>query len=224
MIEKLSEKSQQYYEAPRREIVPFIPNNARRILEVGCGDGCFGAELKRARTSQGIEIDITGIELNPVHAEKAKDRLDRVLNANIEHDNLGLADHSFDLVICNDVLEHLVSPWQVLKSLRSLLVPGGSLVASIPNVRYWGVLKDLLIHGDWRYREDGVLDQTHLRFFTRASIARMFNETNFSEIEITGINSHVRGGKFTLLRLLTGGRLDDIQFMQFAVVAKKPKE
>lgn len=87
-----------------------------------------------------------------------------------------------------------------------------------------GVLKDLLIHGDWRYREDGVLDQTHLRFFTRASIARMFNETNFSEIEITGINSHVRGGKFTLLSLLTGGRLDDIQFMQFAVVAKKPKE
>lgn len=76
--------------------------------------------------------------------------------------------------------------------------------------------------GDWRYEGEGVLDATHLRFFTRRSIGRMFEEAGYEIIRLEGINIQVRGWKFELLRLLTAGRLDDIKYWQFAVVARRP--
>jgi 2-polyprenyl-3-methyl-5-hydroxy-6-metoxy-1,4-benzoquinol methylase len=90
--------------------------------------------------------------------------------ANLDKDELDLPEEAFDCIVCNDVLEHLITPWQVLGKLAILLKPGGHFVASIPNVQYWGVLKDLVFEGDWRYADEGVLDVTHLRFFTRRSI------------------------------------------------------
>lgn len=217
----LIEKPAHYYNAPRREMLPFIPNDARRILEIGCGEGRFGAELKRVRAETGITLDVTGVELDGERAEVAKSNLDRVIVANVERDTLGLPIGSFDCIVCNDVLEHLVSPSRVLENLKDLLTPGGCLVASIPNVRYWGVLKGLLVEGDWRYADEGVLDVTHLRFFTRRSIARMFDESGYKCETLVGLNSRVRGWKFDVLRIMSGGRLNDIQFLQFAVIARR---
>lgn len=217
----LIEKPEHYYNAPRREMLPFIPNDTRRVLEIGCGEGRFGAELKRIRAESGITLDVTGVELDGERAEVAKSNLDHVIVADVERDELGLSSGSFDCIVCNDVLEHLVSPSHVLENLRALLTPGGCLVASIPNVRYWGVLKDLLFNEDWRYADEGVLDVTHLRFFTRRSIARMFVESGYECEILAGLNSRVRGWKFDTLRMLSGGRLNDIQFLQFAVVARR---
>jgi 2-polyprenyl-3-methyl-5-hydroxy-6-metoxy-1,4-benzoquinol methylase len=217
----LIKKPAHYYNAPRREMLPFIPMEAGRILEIGCGEGRFGAELKRVRSEMGITHDVTGVELDSERAKVAIANLNRVIVANVEQDELGLTPESFDCIVCNDVLEHLVSPWRVLESLKGLLAPGGCLVASIPNVRYWGVLKDLLLEGEWRYADEGVLDATHLRFFTRRSIARMFEESGYKCETLDGINSRVRGWKFDILRMVSGGRLNDIQFLQFVVVARR---
>lgn len=219
-MSELIEKPAHYYNAPRREMLAFVPNNVHRVLEIGCGEGRFGAELKRVRMEVGVALEVTGVELDGERAKVAEANLDRVIVADVERDELGLPEASFDCIVCNDVLEHLISPSRALANLRRLLVPGGYLVASIPNVRYWGVLKGLLVEGDWRYADEGVLDVTHLRFFTRRSIARMLEECGYDCEMLTGINSHVRGWKFNILRVMSGGRLNDIQFLQFAVIAR----
>jgi 2-polyprenyl-3-methyl-5-hydroxy-6-metoxy-1,4-benzoquinol methylase len=203
-------------------MLAFVPRDVRRVLEVGCGEGRFGAKLKRERAELGIDLHVTGIEIDRERAAVAASQLDHVIVANLDQDKLDLPAAAFDCVVCNDVLEHLVTPWHVLKTLATLLRPGGYVVASIPNVQYWGVLKGLIFNGDWRYEDEGVLDVTHLRFFTRRSIKRMFEEAGFESVELTGINSHVRGWKFDLLRYLSGGRMNDIQYLQFAVVARRP--
>lgn len=219
-------KPAHYYNAPRKEMIPLIPRHAKTVLELGCGDGCFGAALKHsfaASESQGA-LHITGIEVDEVCAERARFNIDRVLVANLDDVQFEFQDESFDCIVCNDVLEHLRNPWEILKHVLPFLSNNGCVVASIPNVRYWGVLKNLLFDGDWRYTGEGVLDITHLRFFTKHSIQRMFEEAGFDEIKIIGINSLVRGWKFDLLRMISLGRLDDIQYLQYAVVARKNKE
>ncbi len=219
---EIIEKPQHYYRAPRQEMLPYIPASARRILEIGCGEGGFSAELKRSRAAQGIEMEVMGVELMADRAAIAATRLDRVFAANIERDKLDLQTQSYDCIVCNDVLEHLVSPWDTLRSLATFLKPGGHIVASIPNVRFWGVVKGLVFDGDWRYEGEGVLDATHLRFFTRRSIRRLFEELGFSVISLDGINVRVSGWKFELVRAASAGRLNDMKYWQFAVVAKWP--
>lgn len=220
-MQAVTKKPDHYYRLPRREMLQYVPSDARRILEIGCGDGLFGHALKRNRASSGVEIEVTGIEIVAERAAVAASHLDKVLVADVERDELELPSSYYDCIVLNDVLEHLVSPWQALTRLATYLRGGGYVVASIPNVRYWGVIKGLVIDGDWRYEGDGVLDVTHLRFFTRRSIGRMFEECDYEVINITGINPMVRGWKFELLRLLSGGALNDIRYWQFAVVAKK---
>jgi 2-polyprenyl-3-methyl-5-hydroxy-6-metoxy-1,4-benzoquinol methylase len=75
----------------------------------------------------------------------------------------------FDLILCLDVLEHMVDPWPCVEALRTRLALGGKLIISVPNVRCLKVLVPLGFQGRWSYRMDGILDRTHLRFFTRES-------------------------------------------------------
>jgi 2-polyprenyl-3-methyl-5-hydroxy-6-metoxy-1,4-benzoquinol methylase len=215
------EKPAHYFNAPRREMLQYIPSNAKKILEIGCGEGYFSAELKRLHAEKGNKLEITAVEIDKERAQIAKQRLDSVICADIEEENLNLANSSFDCIICNDVLEHLVSPWNTLKKLRPLLKPNGVVVASIPNVRYWGVVKDLTFLGEWKYAEEGVLDVTHLRFFTKNSIKSLFIDSGYNLQSIDGINSFVSGWKFELLNKLTRNRFEDLQYLQFAVIAKQ---
>lgn len=144
-----------YYKAPRREMLAFVPDNARQVLEIGCGEGGFSAELKRVREESGISVNVTGVELVADRAAVAGTRLDRIIVANVEQDTLDLTPASFDCIICNDVLEHLVSPWDLIKKLETYLRPGGFFVCSIPNVRYWGVIKGLVSMGTGATRAKG---------------------------------------------------------------------
>jgi len=131
---------------------------------------------------------------------------------------------SFDAVIFNDVLEHLLDPRAAIAYAKTLLSPSGVIVASIPNVRYFPVLWDLIVHGDWNYQDCGILDRTHLRFFTRKSIALLFLESGFLIESLQGINRGRRPKKGALLRLInliTAGALSDAYYLQFAIVARK---
>jgi len=124
------------------------------------------------------------------------------------------------VIVFNDSLEHLIDPFLFLEKIKHKLKPGGSVVISIPNVRHFRNLYQLIFKKQWRYVDSGILDRTHLRFFTCESIRDMFEEAGFSIVQRKGIHG-TRKRKVRILALLSFCFLSDIRFLQFAVVARK---
>jgi tetratricopeptide (TPR) repeat protein len=122
---------------------------------------------------------VAGIELNANAANAAKDVLDDVVHGDIEKITLPYSDNSFDCILFADVLEHLINPLSALIKVRRLLKKGGTVVASIPNVQFHGVIHQL-IEGNWTYEKEGILDETHLRFFTYKEIEKIFSQAGYS--------------------------------------------
>ena len=148
----------------------------KRVLDVGCGF---------ATTSQHIQKlgnDVTGIESSDVACDVAATRIGRVIRGDLAHAEMG--DERFDVIIFADVLEHLPWPVGVLRSYLQWLAPGGSVIISLPNVGLWSVRLAHLV-GRWEYEETGVLDRTHLRFFTRRSARWMIGEAGLSVVSTT---------------------------------------
>lgn len=140
----------------------------KRVLDVGCATGYLARELgNRGCAVSGVEVDTEA-------AEEARPYLDRVVVADL--DNSRLTEHfeagSFDVVIFADVLEHLVDPAAVLADATSLLAPGGKVVLSVPNVAH-GSLRLALLQGRWAYTDTGLLDRTHIRFYTYATLLEL---------------------------------------------------
>ena len=208
-------KEDNYYAHQRPEMQALVPQSARRLLEVGCGGGIFAASLKAKR-----EIHVTGIEAFAEAAAQAAGRIDRVIAAGIEAALPQLAEERFDCIVINDVLEHLVDPWEVLRQLRPLLNVDGVLVASIPNARYLPVFKDYVLRGQWQYQLEGVLDRTHLRFFTRRSMQAMFEAAGYTMVSIQGIHPVQVSWKFKLLNALFKDAFSDMPYLQFASVVR----
>ena len=192
----------------------FIPADAVDILEVGCGNGAFASLLKETRT-----VRVTGIEPFDTAASSAREHMDVVIHASAEEGMRMLDGKSFDCIVFNDVLEHIADPASVLTAARSLLRSTGHIVASIPNVRYMPVLRDLLLRGEWTYADEGVLDRTHLRFFTAKSMRDMFVSCGYRVRVVEGINSLPINWKYRALNVLFRNSLDDIRHQQMAVVA-----
>jgi O-antigen biosynthesis protein len=172
-----SSKENAYYGFARPEVVALIPDTATQILDIGCGAGRLGEALKRRQPAE-----VTGIELNAQAAADARHRLDEVVVGNVEFAEIDFPDRLFDCVVCADVLEHLREPRAVLERIRRWLTPGGTLVASLPNVRNHTVIRALL-DGNWTYEPAGLLDQDHVRFFTRREIENLLFRAGF---EISG--------------------------------------
>lgn len=211
-----SECKPETYYTERREMLRFIPSGVRNVLDIGCGKGNFGALMKTQRSAE-----VWGVELCPDAAREAITKIDKVITGNIETDSISLPEQYFDCIVCNDVLEHLVSPWQVLRKLQSNLVPNGYIVASIPNVRFYNVLKDLLVRKRWEYRDAGVMDITHLRFFTVNSIRDMFTAAGYQVELLKGINYEKMPLTFHLLNLILLNGIIDMRYVQFACIARK---
>ena len=114
--------------------------------------------------------------------EKASLKLDHTIHANIETLDIPFDENSFDYIVMGDVLEHLIDPQTILKKLYPLLKPGGCILIIVPNIRYWRVLLNLILKDEWEYKEWGILDYTHLRFFTKKSIVRLFKKTGLQYI------------------------------------------
>lgn len=204
-----------YYQSKRPEMLAFIPKNANRFLELGCGAGGFGGLLRDNLKN----VYIIGVEVHRESALEARKCLDHVIEQSVEIALESIPAGSIDCVICNDVLEHLVDPWALLTQIRTVLQPHGTVVSSIPNVRHFPVFKKYAFDGNWQYEKWGVLDRTHLRFFTKSSIERMFTETGFRISLIEGIFGQPLPWKAALLNRLLGGRLTDMQYERFACVA-----
>ncbi len=170
-------KQGSYYGFARPDVVEAIIKNnlpTGKVLEIGCAGGATGKNLKEKLSVQTY----VGIEISPEAADMAKNHLDRVIVADIENTDLasehGLKPGEFDLLLALDVLEHLYDPWDSLAELSRYVKPGGYVVASIPNIQNITIVQDL-IKGNWQYQDAGILDATHLRFFTRETSKKIFS-------------------------------------------------
>ncbi len=190
----------------------LLPNQYSRVLEIGCGAGVFRENLSQNHEYWGIE---------PVEsvAEMAAKVLDKVLIGTYKEMFDQIPDDYFDLVICNDVIEHMVDHEAFFQSIRKKMKKDGCLVASIPNVRYISNLFEILIKKDWKYRNEGILDRTHLRFFTKKSLIQTITDYGFEIDQFMGINPYPGGLSwkrwlYPLVLLLLG---QDVKFLQFAI-------
>ena len=167
----------QYHQNPRVEIASFINEPPGVVLDVGCGGGATGKLIKEKFPGTRV----IGIELNVHAAEYARQFLDDVIAASIDDADLAnvVGEVTIGTVLLLDVLEHLYDPWRALTRIRTWLAPGTRVLASVPNIRNLANL-DELAAGRWEYGPHGVLDVTHVRFFTRDTLRRMFEETGYA--------------------------------------------
>lgn len=205
-----------YYGHVRSELFAFVPAETKRLLDVGCAEGTFGAGIMKARPG----IEVWGVEPVQKAATVAEGRLRRVICGPAEAAIEQLPDGYFDCVTFNDVLEHMVDPWSMLRSIQSKLAPDGVIVASIPNLRHFPVLKSLMFDGDFRYVEEGILDRTHLRFFTKKSMQRLFGDCGLSVTRMEGLNWQALPGFMAIINRLSGRALDDMYYLQFGIQAR----
>jgi 2-polyprenyl-3-methyl-5-hydroxy-6-metoxy-1,4-benzoquinol methylase len=155
------------------QIVDLV-GHGKRVLDVGAATG-YLAEVLVARGCR-----VTGIELDPDAARQAERYCDRVIVGDLENMDLdaGIGEDRFDVIVFGDVLEHLKDPQRVLSRFGTFIGPAGYAVASIPNIAHASV-RLALLQGEFRYRSLGLLDNTHLTFFTRETVEQLFEEAGF---------------------------------------------
>lgn len=167
-------------------IMGFI-DGASSLVDVGCATGYIGKSL------QGRGIRLVGLELDPVAAELAKPYYERVIVGDVTSPALlnQLENGSFDTIVLGDVIEHLTDPWAFVKAIIEKLAPDGNLIISIPNLGHASVVASLLA-GSFNYRDMGLLDATHLRFFGLQSLCSLVMDAGLTPVEL----HRVRHGTF----------------------------
>jgi len=169
---------QGYHDLIRRDILEMIPTTAINVLDLGCGTGALGKALKARQTCR-----VAGVELNKDAAAIAAKSLDKVYCDNLNRLDLSIEEQRYDCLILGDILEHLVAPWQVLKKMVGTLLPDATVIASVPNIAHPWIISQLQ-KGLFRYEPAGILDVTHLRFFTKTTIGQLFYKAG---LKITSI-------------------------------------
>lgn len=190
--------------------------SGERVLDVGCSSGYLSEPLsQRGNTLVGIELDATA-------AREAERWCERVLVGDVETMELPFEPGSFDVVLCGDVIEHLRDPGAALARLRPLLVPGGRLVVSTPNIANWAMRLSLLA-GRWRYTDRGFLDRTHTHLFTRRTLVETIESAGY-RIEKVDFSVPVPGDSDALDLLgYSLGRIRPTLFAyQWVVTAQTP--
>lgn len=225
------DQSYAYADIERPELEAFIPRDAASVCEAGSAWGGFGRTLRRALGSGARLVAVEPQE----SAARASEAVFDEVHVGLFPDALAGVEERFDLLCFNDVLEHMTDPWSALAEARRWLTPGGRVLASVPNVQY-GPHVERLLRGRWDYTDVGILDRTHLRFFTRASIEDLFTGAGFTIERLEGINSAWQwdwAGRYTpTLRaaarhhvMMAARRaaltmMPDARWLQFAVVAR----
>ena len=165
------------YTTPRPDIFGLVPVSCRNILDVGCSNGALGASLRHAVPGRRV----VGVDYDPAFVTEAAERLDRSIQADLNHFDWAAAfgDDRFDCIIFADVLEHLVSPEQVLVAARDFLSPGGCVVMSVPNIRHISALFSIFGRGTFPRRDRGIFDRTHLRWFCVNDAKHLLADSGF---------------------------------------------
>ena len=184
-----------------------------RVLDVGCAEGA-NADVLRARGA----THLAGIELDEGFAARARERYDEVVQGSVLED-LAWPEESFDTVLCYDILEHLYDPWSVTAQLARLLKPGGQMHVSLPNARSKELWLPLLREGRFRYRPEGVMDVTHMRFFGRHDAVEMVEAAGLNVISVDRAAPESR--KRAIASALTRGWIMEFLTIQWYVLASR---
>lgn len=229
-------KQDSYYGFARPDVIETVIQNhlpTGKILEIGCAGGLTGKNLKERLPVQSY----TGIDISAEAAQIARQHLDQVIVADIEQTDLasehGLAKNDFDLLLALDVLEHLYNPWDALAELSAFVKPGGYVVSSLPNIQNISILQDLTA-GQWPYQDAGILDATHLRFFTLEEAKKLFTGSGLVIKDIRRVlnpsidaktlkeaGNRIHKGKLALNELSKEEVLNFFTY-QYIMVAQKP--
>jgi len=198
----------------RLDFLNLVPENAKRILDIGCGHG----KLTSVLAERGYEV--IGIDRDPSVCEEAKARLSEVHCLDIENDALPFEKGSFDCIILADVLDCLVDPLKLMQRYRDYLSSGGFVLVSMANIRYYKVIKNLLFQGTWDYVEPGgILWWYHLRFFTLLTSKELFGKAGFDIDEMERFV--IASSRMRFLNALMLGKLLDLLTYQYYFRLKK---
>lgn len=205
-----------YFDGSRTDLLDWLGGRYSRVLEIGCGRGGNAAWFRDHGATH-----ITGVDLDEPSARQAATRFDRVLVGDVARllDELDADDERYDLIVCGDVLEHLVDPWVVVARLHRLAAPGGTMVASIPNIRFYRALWQIALGAGFKYEAEGILDRTHLRFFTSATIRQLMSQGGWSVRRLSPSPSR-RPQLRRIIDIITGQRSREWLTYQWFVEAR----
>jgi O-antigen biosynthesis protein len=199
LIQEMYLSKENFYFSLEREVFKnAIRENNKSILDIGCGTGALGLFLRNNQN-----CNVFGIEINNAAYQEAKKNLDGVIEGNVETIDIPYKNNEFDYIVMGDVLEHLINPMGTTKKLIKLLKPGGKILITVPNVRHWSILISLIFKGKWKYESSGLLDYTHLRFFTKKSLHEMLNDSGFNMVKSSSVIQ--KKSKSSLINFFTFG-------------------
>jgi 2-polyprenyl-3-methyl-5-hydroxy-6-metoxy-1,4-benzoquinol methylase len=200
-----------YGDLARQDVIELVPAGAKRVLDVGCWRGAFGAQL----VDRGLEV--WGVEPQLEAATSAARRLSHVITGKFPDDMP--EGERFDCITFLDVLEHAFEPRAMLETAHEYLTRQGTVVASIPNVRHVTVVADLVRRGRWDYQESGLLDWTHIRFFTKATMKELLQNAGYTVERCEPLSMTPLTGRLKLLKLL-GSRREQFLTLQYGLVGR----
>lgn len=167
-----------YYSQIRLDLLPLIDRTYQHAIEFGCGEGLT---LKYLQERRYVETTY-GVEIHPHSVNVALNNLDHLWREDVNNFTIPLKI-KFNLVLLPDILEHLVNPWVFLNNLHKFITQDSDIIVSLPNVQHFTILQNLLI-GDWQYQDSGIMDRTHLHYFTLKSAQKMFQDTGYKIVKI----------------------------------------
>lgn len=199
----------------RDEFLSLVPGGVKKVLDVGCGRGDLGLKLKAK------DREVVGVEKDEACYNIAREKLNKTFLSDIEKFQLPYPQKYFDCILYADILEHLINPFITLRGHRKYLNDTGFIIASIPNIRYYKVIARLVLGGTWDYMDKGILDRSHLRFFTLINIQELFVRAGYEIVEIRRNVIAARGIK--ILNYVCFNGLKEFLTYQYYVKAKKLK-
>jgi 2-polyprenyl-3-methyl-5-hydroxy-6-metoxy-1,4-benzoquinol methylase len=207
-----------YHLNVRADIFPLVPARGGTLVDIGGGVGNTAFALKQL--GRADRVGVVDLYAPPAGGPA----LDFAMNGNLEDaaflDRLAAEHGPFETILCLDVLEHLVDPWTLIARLHSMLAPGGVIVASLPNIRHFSALGPLLLKNQWRLKDSGILDRTHLRFFVRQSAIELMTS---SGLVLDEVSANPSGGwRVRWFRRLSLGLLNSFSDQQYLIRVRKP--
>jgi len=194
-----------------RQSVELVPKRAK-ILEIGCATGFIGEFLIKKK-----KCNVVGVEIGRGEALVARRRLNKVIEGNIEDPKvLRLINDKFDVVFASAIIEHLIDPWEALRSWKKFLKKDGFLIITTSNIAHWSVRLQLLM-GKFNYHEYGILDNTHLRFFTTETFKKLINDSGY-KVEYFSIDPV--GGGFPRISKIMSRFFPNLFAYQMLVMAR----